>query len=1282
MMLLGDTGGGRSTLLQAFRDSFAKSNKDSSSSSSKKRNSSKRKSANKSHLKESSGSQPDAFSVNMSYLNMTYDVKDDPKAPNASSKGYSAKPVPQTQTNISWICYDFADQSLEAAHNLFMSEDMVYLIVFNAAHFSKERLSTLELWIRTIQDRCHHPFIYLIGTHLDQVEQSKVPLLQSLRTHWPELGPKPWFDAFFVDASTTSSSAKLPSFANQLTNCVQMKTLICELARRCLQERRCIKDWLPSLAAISSLISSVAYSDQLLPTTPSTRHSIDEKSSPPDRNATKPIQNFMTFSAITSLIYHYGIPDTNIMRIIAALEENGTLLYFGRRELNVQSISLSSSAPHSSVSGSLIASPTSLLSNLAVINPEFCCQLLSQLGLLRNIVSRSGLISLAESRDLFTKMGIKTNDRISGASSSKHSPSLGTSTPSNSSTSLILQIEQFWALLEVVQIAIKVVAPSTTFGAQQRANMIRASDDAAPPNMHPTLAPVYRVNPTYRSSAELALQLNAMDEDAKAALEAKARRQESANLKNRDHVTAPSPDASPRTLYSSSSQVGFKTASSTNSGLPSLENPGQPDTFYFVPSLLPTRPTTTWNRFFKFLPTDSLKLHSARHGVSIEAAENSEHLSWYRRWYRFERIPIGIFGKLIASSMQIPGSEITNPWSRGFEVHLDKEHAQIYFLTPQDLFLDVIGYPSGALLFSLAHTIADVVAGWYHMRDAKDAVSEWVAYRVPTDGTFLYEDVDVIMDAIKNGQSSCIISRRSELGVLQSPKGVQTAFDDLPSSQISIVSSKNVKAQASESPKALGNAFGEGLLTALATPAAAPATGGVEVQLMNIVPDKINKRWEENHIDPSELYMISKVPVGKGGFASVYLAHYKGFKVAVKRIDAAVFTNFEQTVAVEEEDNSTEEVVEIEAIPDPKTKDRTVSLKKLSPEDRRRRQLLAVLELNHEVRIMYALGKHPNLCSMHGFLFSPPQLVLERLECGDLLSCVYSEASKATPSNPWYREGLSFSSESTLKSSSSSHGIPTDIPLPKNALSWTSSLRALLDVARALAHMHSAGIVHRDLALNNVMLHSMDAPLDLSIPMAKVIDFGLAAQLVGGQTGQFHNEKWAILAPEVLSGRPFTASSEVYSFAIMMYQLYTRCLLTFTGEHAIKQGKRPKIPDLPPFPIKISSSAEQMESIKQDLARLKKSLENEIMMAEQDSTSQPGASQKSRSSGTAESNRRTSTMPNATITPFSRYESLVRFVELMGECWAHDPQRRPDFPQVARKMALIWFLFTGISPVV
>lgn len=111
-------------------------------------------------------------------------------------------------------------------------------------------------------------------------------------------------------------------------------------------------------------------------------------------------------------------------------------------------------------------------------------------------------------------------------------------------------------------------------------------------------------------------------------------------------------------------------------------------------------------------------------------------------------------------------------------------------------------------------------------------------------------------------------------------------------------------------------------------------------------------------------------------------------------------------------------------------------------------------------------------------------------------------------------------------------------------------IRILLQICDALIAAHAAGIIHRDLKLDNVFL--VDNPDEPATPRVKLLDWGIAkvihhevhhtieGQLVG--TPQY-------LAPEQARGAAVSPATDIYSLGVMAYELFLE-QLPFEAETA------------------------------------------------------------------------------------------------------------------------------------
>ncbi|KAK8899539.1 protein kinase activity protein [Tritrichomonas musculus] len=116
-----------------------------------------------------------------------------------------------------------------------------------------------------------------------------------------------------------------------------------------------------------------------------------------------------------------------------------------------------------------------------------------------------------------------------------------------------------------------------------------------------------------------------------------------------------------------------------------------------------------------------------------------------------------------------------------------------------------------------------------------------------------------------------------------------------------------------------------------------------------------------------------------------------------------------------------------------------------------------------------------------------------------------------------------------------------------------------LGIAYGMAYLHAQNMIHRDLKSLNILLDADDFP--------KISDFGMARTKVKGSdemSGGIGTSQW--MAPEVLSSQRYDEKADVYSFAIILWEMLTgdvpyRGLRDIqVAMTVINQNNRPKIP--------------------------------------------------------------------------------------------------------------------------
>lgn len=135
----------------------------------------------------------------------------------------------------------------------------------------------------------------------------------------------------------------------------------------------------------------------------------------------------------------------------------------------------------------------------------------------------------------------------------------------------------------------------------------------------------------------------------------------------------------------------------------------------------------------------------------------------------------------------------------------------------------------------------------------------------------------------------------------------------------------------------------------------------------------------------------------------------------------------------------------------------------------------------------------------------------------------------------------------------------------RQALRSSQALTLLGQVAAALAAVHAAGVVHRDVKPENVLVQWRGGT-----PYALLTDFGLAGAASGPtdltRLSQLMGTP-AYLAPELVTGRPAEPASDVYALGVMAYELLSgqrpfAAPNTFALLHAHIETEPPRPPGL------------------------------------------------------------------------------------------------------------------------
>jgi serine/threonine protein kinase len=104
-------------------------------------------------------------------------------------------------------------------------------------------------------------------------------------------------------------------------------------------------------------------------------------------------------------------------------------------------------------------------------------------------------------------------------------------------------------------------------------------------------------------------------------------------------------------------------------------------------------------------------------------------------------------------------------------------------------------------------------------------------------------------------------------------------------------------------------------------------------------------------------------------------------------------------------------------------------------------------------------------------------------------------------------------------------------------LRWEQKLEILLNIIHNLEFIHDRNYVHKDLHSGNILQFYYNDHID-----TKITDLGLAQHLIDNSNSPNSTTIYGVLpyvAPEILSGKPYTFASDIYSFGIIMVEVST-----------------------------------------------------------------------------------------------------------------------------------------------
>ena len=136
---------------------------------------------------------------------------------------------------------------------------------------------------------------------------------------------------------------------------------------------------------------------------------------------------------------------------------------------------------------------------------------------------------------------------------------------------------------------------------------------------------------------------------------------------------------------------------------------------------------------------------------------------------------------------------------------------------------------------------------------------------------------------------------------------------------------------------------------------------------------------------------------------------------------------------------------------------------------------------------------------------------------------------------------------------------------------WTNTkkLISIYGIAIGMSYLHHHNILHRDLKPENILIDDYLHPKISDFGLSKITDFLSASMNVQSQKGLKGTPIY--MAPEILSEEKYSKSSDVYAFAMIVYEIMTcsepiqKCNLITLMKKICIEGYRPDISiEIPP----------------------------------------------------------------------------------------------------------------------
>lgn len=196
-----------------------------------------------------------------------------------------------------------------------------------------------------------------------------------------------------------------------------------------------------------------------------------------------------------------------------------------------------------------------------------------------------------------------------------------------------------------------------------------------------------------------------------------------------------------------------------------------------------------------------------------------------------------------------------------------------------------------------------------------------------------------------------------------------------------------------------------------------------------------------------------------------------------------------------------------------------------------------------EARLLQQLPHHPSIIALEDVVDARDSvtLIMEYVDGGSLFDAIYPDGAGAVQYTPPDSQGWDWGDdrpppgtvpERTMRTSASKDASAALDPLPEERI-----IQWVFQLANAITFLHSNGIVHRDLKLNNVLITAASQ-------IVKIADFGVADSSVSA-TGKPRLSMTTVgtpqyFSPEMCDGKPYNGKADVWALGVMAYEMCCR----------------------------------------------------------------------------------------------------------------------------------------------